>query len=121
MLNILLIIYYLLFITYYLLIDYRQLKRIDDDKNMFTNQRFLDHLSVYSSESYNVLYNYKRNFEKIKFFIDQLFNCIIENELIIPYVVKCICKVIDELVILKVGYNSINNINIYINNFIIVP
>jgi hypothetical protein len=83
----------------------KQIRKIEEDKNIFTNQRFLDNLSIYTSDSYKVLYIYKRNFEKIKFFIDQLFINLLENDTIIPYVVKCISKMIDTLIVRKVNIN----------------
>lgn len=85
---------------------------------MFTNQKFLDHISVYSSESYKVLFIYKKNFEKIKFFIDKLFINLIDNDSIIPYVVKCICKMIDVLITKKFPNIGFHEKNTFIGEFL---
>jgi len=106
------------FCKFNLILDYRQLHRIEDDKNMFTNFKFLEHLSNYAPEAHKVLFIYKKNFEKIKFFIDKLFSNLIENDSIIPYVIKCICKMIDVLITKKFPKIGFHEKNSFIGEFL---
>jgi len=91
----------------------RQLSKITHDQDIFTNKKFLSELSQLSSQN-QILIIYKKNFEKMKDFIDNLYKLLIDNVSAIPYSLRCICKIISVLIYRKVIITSLqHNINNY--------
>ena len=80
------------------------LKQLASDENIFTNKNFFEKLSGFNDEEIRVLYVYKINFEKIKTHLDQFINSILDNSSTIPYLLKCICKIIHVLISKKVYF-----------------
>jgi len=80
-----------------------QLEQISDDPNLFTN----DGLNLILNDSYFkenkslILYKYINNFLFIKEKIDILIQSLIDKISTIPYIVRCICKVISLLMYKK--------------------
>ena len=67
-----------------------------NDKEIYSNQCFLDNL--YKCDfSQELLLRYQNNFTIVIQFIDSIFENIINNFHLIPYSVKCICKIISLL------------------------
>ena len=93
-----------------------QLKNYDNNPNNFSNERFLN--NVYESTvSSEVLALYQIDFFKVVKILDELFNNLMNNIYLIPYSVKCICKII--LLLAKKKFPNINSIeqNILISKF----
>lgn len=78
------------------------LKQLASDENIFTNKNFFEKLSTFNEDEIKLLYVYKINFEKIKSHLDQFINSILDNSSTIPYLLKCICKIIHVLISKKV-------------------
>lgn len=78
------------------------LKQFSSDDNIFTNKNFFDKLSSFKEDEIKVLFVYKINFEKIKSHLDQFINSILDNASTMPYLLKCICKIIHILISRKV-------------------
>ena len=84
-----------------------QLKNYDNNPNNFSNERFLN--NVYESTvSSEVLALYQIDFFKVVKILDELFNNLMNNIYLIPYSVKCICKII--LLLAKKKFPNINSI-----------
>ena len=75
-----------------------QLEQINSDPEIFTNNGLKNILNEYSKESKDILNKYKQNFIFIKQLIDSLLQELIDKINIIPYSLKCICKIIYILV-----------------------
>ena len=75
-----------------------QLEQINSDPEIFTNNGLKNILNEYSKESKNILNKYKQNFIFIKNLIDSLLQELIDKINIIPYSLKCICKIIYFLI-----------------------
>ncbi len=79
------------------------MKQLASDENIFANKNFFEKLSSFKDDEIGLLYVYKINFEKIKSHLDQFINSILINSSTIPYLVKCICKIIHILISKKVN------------------
>lgn len=77
-------------------------KFISDSKDQYTNKKLLESFKNFGSQDYKVLYIFKKNYEQIKYFMDEFLQSLIENCSLIPYIVKCICKMIFILITKKV-------------------
>ena len=93
-----------------------QLKNYNNNPKIFSNEKFLN--NVYESTvSSEVLALYQIDFFKVIKILDELFNNLMNNIYLIPYSVKCICKII--LLLAKKKFPNINTIeqNILISKF----
>lgn len=77
-------------------------------KDIFTNKKLLEAISECETDDYKVLYIFKKNFEQLKYFMDEFIKSILDNSSLIPYIIKCICKIIYVLISKKV--------NLFFNN-----
>ena len=76
-----------------------QLEQINSDPDIFTNNGLKNILNEYNpKEGKNILNKYKQNFIFIKTLIDSLLQELIDKIHIIPYSLKCICKIIFILI-----------------------
>ena len=93
-----------------------QIKNLENNSNIFSNEKFLANILLINDSS-EVLTLYQIDFFKVIEIIDELFNNLIDNINLIPYSVKCICKIILSLV--KKGNPNINTIeqNILLSRF----
>ena len=95
----------------------------NNDNKIFTIQNFLeDLLKKYNFESNReiieqIIIIYKYNFEKLKNFIDNFLLSLINNVKFIPFNLKCICKIIEQLILIKFPNFSSNKINYFISEF----
>ena len=90
-----------------------QLDNYQKDNKIFSNEKFLN--NVYKSTvSSEVLALYQIDFFKVIKILDELFKNLMNNIYLIPYSVKCICKIISILIKKKFP-----NINIIEQNYII--
>ena len=93
-----------------------QIKNSQRDPKIFSNEKFLNNVLVSDSSS-EILALYQIDFFKVIKIIDELFNNLINNIYLIPYSVKCICKII--LLLIKKKNPNINIIeqNILLSRF----
>ena len=93
-----------------------QLKNYNKNPGIFSNEKFLNNVyeSNYSSE---VIALYQIDFFKVVKIIDELFLNLMNNIYLLPYSVKCICKII--LLLIKKKFPNINTVdqNILISKF----
>ena len=69
------------------------IKNFKNDEKIYSNEKFLE--NIFNSISHQeVLALYQIDFFKVLKIIDQLFNSLTNNIYLIPYSVKCICKII---------------------------
>ena len=95
----------------------RQLNRIKDDNDLiYANQKCIEQMMDVENSA-EVLTLYQTYFSYIKNVIDSILKYLIENMHLIPYSIKCICKMISILI--KKKFNDISEIeeNSYICNF----
>ena len=87
------------------------------DKEAYSQTNFFEKIiSMENSES--LLVFYQENFLKVKEFINKFLENFLANYRIIPYTIKCVCKIINQLVNNK--FKEANEIqkNLFISNFL---
>jgi len=82
-----------------------QIKKLKNNSKLFSNEKFLANVLLLEDAS-DVLALYQIDFFKVINIIDELFNNLINNIYLIPYSVKCICKII--LTLIKKGNPNIS-------------
>ncbi|MCQ2816906.1 MAG: hypothetical protein MJ252_06550 [archaeon] len=92
-------------------INYREKEKVE-----YTNDKLIDNLSKHDV---SVLHQYKKNFEKIKFFIDKFLLNLKQNLIVVPYSIKVICKIIDVLIMKKFPTISRVERNAFVSEFLI--
>ena len=93
-----------------------QIKNSQNDLNIFSNGKFLNNLLAVDYPT-DILTLYQIEFFKIIEIIDELFSNLMNNIYLIPYSVKCICKMIFLLFRKKNPNISIIEQNILISRF----
>ena len=84
-----------------------KLKDCQTNEDYFSNKQFLENL--YKSElSQEILSQYQQNFIVVIYFINSILDKIINNLHLLPYSIKCLCKIISTLIDQK--FISINEI-----------
>ncbi len=92
------------------------IKNLKRDKSIYSNEAFLS--NIWNSTSYQeVLALYQIDFFKVIKIIDELFNTLINNIHLIPYSIKCICKIISILIKKKFKKLNIIQHNIFLSKF----
>ena len=91
-------------------------KKGEEDK--YSNTSLMSNLLVTSSPP-DVLAYYKVNFMKFVSFIEQLIDDLMQNILLLPYSVKCICKIISVLIRNKFKQISKAEENGFISKFLL--
>lgn len=84
----------------------------------FTNKKLMEKISLYGNDDYKILYIFKKNYEQIKLIVDELLQSIIENSSLIPYIIKCISKMIFVLISKKFPNLPFLDKNSFIGKFI---
>ena len=87
-----------------LIIDIRQLERINKDPDIFTNKKLLNTITTMPNNN-EIFVKFKENFNIIRDFLDKIIEKLLNNVSIIPYPVRCLCKIIDMLIGKKVKIN----------------
>ena len=80
-------------------------------QNDFTNKM------TKANDFESVLSIYQDNFAKVREFIDKLFDNLKNNYRIIPYALKCVCKIIYKLITNKYPNSSLIERSLFISNF----
>lgn len=83
-------------------LDLSLFSKIASDNNIFSNKKLFEQISSFGEDELLIFFIYKINFEKIKSHVDKFVSSIIENSSTIPYIVKCLCKIIQNLISKKV-------------------
>ena len=87
----------------------KQLSNYNKDDSIYSNNKLLS--KIYETdESEIALQLYQNDFIKCRNFIQEIFKTLIENIHLIPFSVKCICRIIYEL--LQKKFNDINKIEV---------
>jgi len=72
----------------------------NNDKNAYSQDNFID--SIADAKNSQVIFVlYQQDFVKATEFINKLFDNLNENYRIVPYAIKCVCKIISKLVMKK--------------------
>ena len=87
-----------------------------DNADIFTNGRLFNHLNKYKHPE-NFLYIYQKHFMIAINFIDRIIKNILENFHLVPYSIKCICRIISELVSKKFPTISFPDKSVFIAKF----
>ena len=82
-----------------IIIDYLNPKfnECKNNSHIFSNIKFLENLNKYSN-SETILNKYQNNFNSILSFIDSILYKINDNIHLLPYSIKCLCKIISLLI-----------------------
>ena len=84
---------------------FSKLNESKSDEDIFSNKKFNDNL-MYSIDSKKLLSKYKYFFIGVINFINSIIDKILDNFHLIPYSIKCLCKIISILILKK--FPSIN-------------
>ena len=84
------------------------------DQHIFANSKFLENISKSGRKPEKIIDRYRNSFLQVKNCIEILIKSLNENTHLIPYSIKCICKIIKILI--KEKFNSISDVDI--NSFI---
>jgi hypothetical protein len=90
----------------------------DKKKNIYISELFLKKNSD-NSLFQEALDEYQNNFEKVIDIIDELFKNLLDNLFLLPYSIKCICKII--FILVKKNIKDLilfNNMLLYLNFFL---
>ena len=87
-----------------------------ENKNSYSQENFADLISE-SKNPQTILYLYQQDFIKTTEFIDKLFQNLNDNYRIVPYAIKCICKIIIKLVEKKFPDSNIIEKDLLISKF----
>ena len=88
----------------------RQLDLLSEDDNLFSNIIFFGHIQILKDPE-KILYYYQRNFNIVKDIISKIYQKFKITYHLIPYSIKCICRIIYNL--LKLKFPELGNIGIY--------
>ena len=94
--------------------DYIKLQTIEnenDENNIFSNNEFFKLMNTNSENADEILKEYVSNFLKLINFLDSIFDSIFENLDLLPFSMKCICKMIS--ILLERKFPDINEIQKY--------
>ena len=94
----------------------KQLNLLSKNENLFSNSIFFQHIQVLK-DSEKILYYYQRNFNIVRDIILQVYQKLKITTHLIPYCIKCICKIIYNLIKLKFPNLKAIEINKYIKIF----
>ena len=73
------------------------LENANNDQNAYSQENFIDSIADKQNAEV-VLVLYQQDFMRATEFIDKLFNNLVSNYRLVPYSIKCICKIILELI-----------------------
>ena len=101
--------------------DYIKLQSIEnenDENNIYSNNEFFKLMNTNSENADEILKEYVSNFLKLINFLDSIFDSIFENLDLLPFSMKCICKMIS--ILLERKFPDINEIQKYRFLFLII-
>ena len=88
-----------------------------DSNDTYSNKQFFKLMNCNSPYTFEILMNYEKNFVIVINCINSIIDKILENLDLLPYSIKCVCKIISSL--LEKKFKNINLIekNIFISKF----
>ena len=92
-------------------IKLQKIENINDDDNIYSNKEFFQLMNTNSHNADEILREYVSSFLKLINFLDSIFESIFENLDLLPFSIKCICKIISILLHRK--FPNINEIQKY--------
>ena len=95
------------------------LHNVNDD-NIFTTNSLINEINKdkeLKDNAEKIILIYKYTFEKVKEYIDYILCSIIQHKSSIPYIIKCICVIIDRLICIKFPNANTLIRNAFIYNF----
>ena len=95
---------------------YPKLSTCGNEENIFTNERLLTFLNKYKHPE-RLLFIYQNHFMIVINFLDAIIKNITENFHLVPYSIKCLCRIIAELITSKFPSISSPEKNIFIAKF----
>lgn len=95
-----------------------QLMKIKEDNDLYTSRKLINYIKSLPEHAEEVLRKYKENFERIREYIDKILFNLKENIYVIPYNIRCICRIIHDLLQEKYPTQSIFERNNFISEFI---
>lgn len=95
----------------------KQLDLLTKDENLFSNIKFFEHLQILK-DSEKILYYYQRNFNIVRDIIMKIYQKLKDTKHLIPYSIKCLCRIIYNLIKLKFPKLKDIEIDKYIKIFI---
>ena len=95
---------------------YEKLSKYTNDKNLYANEKLLTFLNKYKHPE-KLLYLYQHHFMIVINFMDQIIDNLLNNFHLIPYSIKCLCRIISEQITKKFPLISVPDKNAFIANF----
>ena len=86
---------------------------------IYSNKEFFKLMNNNSIYTYDILINYEKSFIKVIEFINSFINTILENIDLLPYSIRCICKIISSLLDKKFKNISTIDKNLFIGQFFV--
>ena len=93
-----------------------QYKKVLENPNIFSNEAYFNNVLKLSASN-EILASYQIDFTKTIKIIDEFLNILLKNLYLLPYSVKCICKIIVLMIRKKFPDLSIANQNAFIAKF----
>ena len=98
---------------------YTKIHDCENEPNIYLNNKFISSLSDKNSIiQENILNLYRFNFMIVINFIDEIIKNITENLNALPYSIKCICKIISELLSEKFASINLHEKTIFLSKFL---
>ena len=88
-----------------------------NNEEIYSNKEFFKLMNNNSLYTYEILIAYEKSFIKVIHFMNSLINTIMENLDLLPYSIRCICKIISLLLEKKFKNISLIEKNIFISQF----
>ena len=93
-----------------------QLKNLELDQSLYSNQNLLANMNKYKISD-KLLYIYQNNFMRVINFLDLILEKILKNFHLLPYSIKCFCKIISFLISKKFPNISKSEKIIFVSKF----
>lgn len=93
-----------------------QYQMVKDNPNIFSNETFLKNVFE-SAQSKEILASYQIDFTKTIKILDEFLKTLLKNLYLLPYSVKCICKMIIIMIRKKLSDSNIVDQNAFIAKF----
>ena len=80
----------------------------NDEDNIYSNKEFFTLMNTNSDNAHDILKEYQNNFLRFVNFLESIYESFIENLDLLPFSIKCICKIIS--ILLEKRFPNINEI-----------
>ena len=80
----------------------------NDEDNIYSNKEFFTLMNTNSDNAHDILKEYENNFLRFVNFLESIYESFIENLDLLPFSIKCICKIIS--ILLEKRFPNINEI-----------